>query len=92
VEVVTGHRLGTEYDYASLKEGLEQLPPGGLRGLAAAHLKEIPVPQAQIGDILFFDVADGGSLGVCTGPWASVVMTHGMGVLPTDRAAAAFRP
>lgn len=90
MRAVTGRDLTLGLRYASLREGRAALGAAGYAdhvALAAAHLPEIALAEAQAGDI----AALGPSLGIVLGERIAFLGRRGVEFLPLLAADRAFR-
>lgn len=94
VEAMTGEdlRAGTRYATAiGARRLLRRLGAADVLGLARAHLPEIPVAAARIGDLAAVATPDGPALAVVGGGHVLAPAHQGLAALPLSAAHAAFR-
>jgi hypothetical protein len=97
IEAVIGVDLAAPYRgrYASAEEALQLMRAAGyadLCALVAGHLDEIPPAFARAGDVMAFPSDETGwAIGVVNGERVTVLRPDGLGTLPRDKAARAFR-
>lgn len=95
VEAITGRDLARGYrGYRSMRAGRAALADRGFASMAdyaAAHLSEIPVLRAQVGDIAVLDENGGEAFGVVQGARIYVLRLDGLGTVALTDAKRAFR-
>jgi hypothetical protein len=96
VEAMTGHDPAAEWRgrYTTQRGGLRVLRRAGFRdhiAAVAAQFPEIPVPSALPGDLAVINTDDGPALGVMQGAAIYVLGPGGLGLMPRNVAARAFR-
>ncbi len=96
IEAMTGEDLSASFagNYTTLKGGFKQLKKAGFRDLVAlseAHLSEVPVSMAQVGDIALLSSEDGLAFGLVQGEHIFVRHPDGQAVLPLLSAVRVFR-
>ncbi len=80
--------------YSTFSGGLKLLSKHGHKdhiAMTASMLTEIPVAQAQAGDIAVVPGEDGDALGVVQGEWIYILTVQGLALLDLLRAKRAFR-
>jgi uncharacterized protein DUF6950 len=96
IEAMTGTDLSAEFrgGYTTLKGGFKKLKKAGfkdLNALARAHLEEVPVAMAHVGDIALLKSDEGLAFGLVQGEYIFVRHPDGLAHVPLLDAVKAFR-
>jgi len=97
VQAMTGEDFAASFrgnyaDAAGAEAAIQAAGFGSVAEIAAAHLSEIPVAEAAMGDLAAVDMpGHGPCLAVVGGPHIICMTLRGKGALPLTRANRAFR-